>query len=121
MSVASENQPSTWPPFAYNWPRAESLAEGLRGRVLRGELGHVVVMAADRDVIVPRHRHGAQWGIVLAGEMELTIEGNTYLYGRGDVHFIPGGVEHEALLRAGWEGVYFFERTHRDPTARGGG
>ena len=70
-------------------------------------------MAADRDVVVPPHRHGAQWGIVLAGTMELTMEGVCNTYGPGQTHYIPAGVEHEALLHAGWQGLYVFDRVPR--------
>jgi len=62
---------------------------------------------------VPPHRHGAQWGVVLAGRMELTLGGKTEYYGPGQTHYIPAGVEHTALLHAGWRGLYVFDRARQ--------
>jgi len=83
---------------------------GLRGHILRGERGWVIFMVADRDVSIPMHHHGAQWGIVLDGEMTLTMNDQTTTYRRGEAHYIPTGVDHEAHLRAGWRGMYVFAR-----------
>jgi len=84
--------------------------DGLSGHILRGEHGNVIFMSADQDVLVPSHHHGVQWGVVLEGEMDLTIGDSTQTYARGDVHFVPAGVEHAAVLRAGWKAIYVFER-----------
>ncbi|HUN80522.1 MAG TPA: cupin domain-containing protein [Phycisphaerae bacterium] len=100
-----------FPPFAEEWPEAKLDFEGLTGRVLKGPQGLTIFMAADRDVEVPKHRHGAQWGIVLAGSMELTLGGKTERYGPGQTHYIPADVEHEATLYAGWRGLYIFDRS----------
>lgn len=83
---------------------------GLSGRILKGEDGWVLFMAADRDVLVPTHHHGPQWGIVLDGKMELTIGDQTRVYERGESHFIPAGVDHQAVLYSGWRGLYIFDR-----------
>lgn len=100
----------TWPPFLGELPRADLTAEGLEGRVLRGDRWVVLFMHAEQEVVVPRHHHGAQWGIVVDGEMELTINDEEHTYRRGDSHFIPAGVDHEAVLHAGWKGLYVFAR-----------
>lgn len=93
--------------------------EGLTGRVLKSPGGLTIFMAADRDVFVPRHRHGAQWGIVLAGTMELEMGGERELYGVGQSHYIPAGVDHEAILHAGWRGLYVFDRSERTMVCMG--
>jgi len=85
--------------------------DGLHGWRLSGEQGVVMFMAATKDVHVPTHHHDAQWGIVIAGEMELTINDETRIYRAGETHFIPAGVDHEARIRAGWRGVYVFCKT----------
>ena len=85
--------------------------EGLSGRVLKGEQGWIIFMAADRDVSVPTHHHGAQWGIVLDGRMELTIGNHARVFERGETHFVPAGVEHGALLFGGCRGLFVFERS----------
>ncbi|MCB0113365.1 MAG: cupin domain-containing protein [Caldilineaceae bacterium] len=46
---------------------------------------------------VPFHSHPhEQAGVVLEGELELTIDGEVRLLGPGQVFVIPGGVEHRA-------------------------
>lgn len=100
-----------FPPFVESWPEAELAYEGLTGRILKSPGGATVFMAADRDVFVPRHHHGAQWGVVLAGTMELEINGERERYGVGQAHYIPAGVDHEAILFAGWRGLYVFDRS----------
>jgi len=45
---------------------------------------------------VPPHSHGAQWGVVLKGEMLLTIGGIAKSYKKGDSYYIPAGVVHSA-------------------------
>jgi len=111
---------SCWPAFVDDWPEAHMEMPGLSGRILKGEQGWVIFMVADRDTLIPMHHHGAQWGIVLEGEMTLTIDDRTKTYRRGEAHYIPAGVDHEAFLRAGWRGMYAFMRpTERKPHAGG--
>lgn len=110
---------TSFPPFVEDWPEARLGFEGLTGRVLKHADGLTVFMAADRDVIVPRHRHGAQWGIVLSGTMTLEIGGLVATYGPGQSHYIPAGVEHEAVLHAGWQGLYIFDRIARAAEGEG--
>ncbi len=52
------------------------------------------------------HPH-EQAGVVLSGEMELTIEGETQRLGPGDFYLAPGDAVHEA--RAGAEGCVALE------------
>jgi len=107
-----------FPPFSEAWPDAGLGVEGLRGRMIKCNEGRVVLMEADEDVLVPRHQHGAQWGVVLAGRMDVTIGDEKRTYPAGQTHFIPAGVEHEARLYAGWRGLYVFARDAR-PLIRG--
>lgn len=98
-----------WRVFVRKLPAAELNIEGLTGHILRDDRAYALFMAAEQDVFVPAHHHGAQWGVVLEGEMELTIGDMTRTYTRGDVHYIPSGVDHAAVLRAGWKAIYIFE------------
>ena len=45
------------------------------------------------------HAHGAQWGIVVDGAMDLTIGGKTQTYRKGDSYYIPAGTIHAARFR----------------------
>jgi hypothetical protein len=64
--------------------------------------------ATDDEVEVSEHVHGDQWGVVLSGEVDVTISGETHTYFRGDTYFIPAGVPHAALVRAGSRGIDVF-------------
>ncbi|MCB9852332.1 MAG: cupin domain-containing protein [Phycisphaerales bacterium] len=99
-----------FPDFVRALPKVAMPIEGLHGWVLKGEQAAVMFMEADADVVVPAHRHGAQWGCVIDGTMTLTMLGETRSYQRGESHTIPAGVEHEAKLRKGWKGFYVFPR-----------
>lgn len=64
---------------------------------------------------VEEHSHGAQWGIVLDGEMELTISGETKVYKKGDVYYIPSGAPHSGNFPTRVKTLDFFEDRDRYP------
>jgi len=79
------------------------------------EAGLVVFFTFHKDMDLPPHAHKAQWGSVIAGEIELTIGGETKTYRPGDSYFIPGGVTHSARITAGTRVIDVFEETDRYP------
>ncbi len=89
-------------------PRADVPLEGVTAYLSQGTGHQIVFMEFDRDVEVPAHSHGAQWGIVLEGAIDLTIGGVRRRYVRGDRYFIPAGVEHSAVIYAGYADATFF-------------
>ncbi len=64
---------------------------------------------------LPFHSHGAQWGTVVEGEIELTIGGETKTYSPGDSYSIPAGVEHGAQIKSGTRVIDVFEEADRYP------
>lgn len=82
-------------------PEVQTPFDGLDGRLLSSPHGQAVFFRAVEDVEVPPHSHGAQWGIVVAGRLELTVGGETGIYEPGDTYDIGGGEEHSARLEAG--------------------
>lgn len=47
------------------------------------------------NTLVPLHsHHNEQAGIVMSGEIEFTIGGETRLLKKGEIFIIPGGTEH---------------------------
>lgn len=91
-------------PFA-TWiqslPEVNIPFDGLDGRLLASPHGQAVFFRAEEEVEVPPHSHGAQWGIVVTGKLELTIGGETGIYEPGDTYDIGAGEEHSARLEAG--------------------
>lgn len=76
---------------------------------------HVLTMFYEIDaaVEVPEHAHGAQWGVVLAGEMEMVIDGVADRYRAGDTYYVPPGSPHLARLFAGCRGIDVFADSDR--------
>ena len=80
---------------------------------ITSDSGLVVFFTFHRDMDLPLHAHGAQWGTVVEGEIEFTIGNETKIYGRGDRYFIPAGVRHGARIKAGTRVIDAFEEADR--------
>ena len=68
-----------------------------------------------RDMELPPHSHGPQWGTVVEGEIELTIGGVTRTYTAGDSYDIPAGVVHGGQIKAGTRAIDVFAEADRYP------
>lgn len=90
---------SDW--IQHDLPAVDTPFEGLDGRLLSSPHGQAVFFRAARDVEVPPHAHGGQWGVVVAGTLELTIGEETRSYEPGETYEIPAGTTHAARLPAG--------------------
>ena len=84
-------------------------------RAIRSDAGLVVFFTFLQDMDLPQHAHGAQWGTVVAGEIEFTIAGETRNYRPGDSYSIPAGVGHGAKIKAGTKVIDVFEEADRYP------
>ena len=114
------SDPSEFPAFVRDLPEADLPFEGLRGWLLQSDSGQVLFNESEVEVSVPEHSHGDQYGIVIAGEIDLTIGGRTRTFRRGDSYFIPGGTAHGALIRPGFRAVdYFSDRDRYRPRPKG--
>lgn len=102
-----------YPPEIRNLPEADISFEGVRGWLLQGQTGSVVFFDIAPIGQVPPHVHGAQWGVVLDGEMELAIAGVTRTYRRGDRYYIPAGAVHSATFKKRTFVVDFFAERDR--------
>lgn len=86
---------------------------GMRANLLQSVNGQVVFFRILEDAVIPPHSHGGQWGTVLDGSVELTIDGQTRLLQPGDSYYIPAGAIHSAKMPAGTKFVDFFEESDR--------
>ncbi len=102
-----------FPQFIQNLPEADVDLPGFTGRLLQSPDHQAVLMSFDEDVVVPEHSHAEQWEFVVAGEVELTIDGATRTYRTGDSFHIPAGVTHGGLVKAGYRAVAFFDEPER--------
>ena len=102
-----------FPNIIRNLPEADAPFRDITLWLLRGPTASAIFVEAHADSEVPRHAHGAQWGIVVAGGIELTIGDKTRTYRPGEEYFIPAGVPHAATLRAGARVIDFFDDPNR--------
>jgi len=93
----SDNQP--FPDFIKNFPLADVKGAAITCHLVKNPHGQVVFFELPAGQAIPPHRHGVQWGIVVQGEMELTIEGDTQICKRGDTYYIPDQAMHSARVR----------------------
>ena len=102
-----------YPEFIRSLPEVDIPIEGVRGWLSQAEGHQVVFFDIDPIGEVPMHSHGEQWGIVVEGEMELTIGGETKRYGAGDNYYSPAGVEHGAKFLSHFRAIDVFADADR--------
>ena len=102
-----------FPDFIQRLPEVDVDLPGFSGRLLQALDHQAVLMSFDADVVVPEHEHGDQWEFVVAGEVELTVDGVTRTYRPGDSVHIPAGTPHGASVKAGYRAVAFFDEPER--------
>ncbi len=102
-----------YPEHILDLPQVDLPLEGVRGWLSQG-LDHQIVFFEIQPIgEVPIHSHGAQWGVVVEGEMELTIGDDTRRYGPGDSYNIPAGVEHGARFLSQFRAIDVFADSDR--------
>ena len=79
-----------------NLPMIDIPLPGVRGWLSQGADHQIVFFDIEPIGVIPPHSHGEQWGMVIEGQMDLTIGGETRRYGPGDSYHIPAGVVHSA-------------------------
>ncbi len=102
-----------FPGWLRRFPEADLPVQGLRGWLLRGGDHLVLLVEAERETVVPEHAHGDQWGIIVDGELDLTIGGRRQTYRRGDSYFIPAGTPHAGFFKKGCRALDFFADPNR--------
>ena len=102
-----------YPEIITSLPEANITFFGIRGWLSQGDNHQVVFMEIEPVGKVPEHSHGAQWGIVVEGEMSLTIGGSTHTYRKGDHYYIPAGGVHSAEFRRKTFVIDFFAEKNR--------
>jgi len=104
---------SSFPRVISSLPEADIKFEGVRGWLAQGDDHQIVFFEIEPSAKVSEHSHDAQWGIVIEGEMELTINGRAKIYGKGDEYFIPAKAIHSARFLTKCRAIDFFSEKVR--------
>ena len=83
-----------FPELIKKLPEANIPFEGIKGWLSQGADQQLVFFEIDAVGEVPSHSHGAQWGIVVEGEMDLTIGGETKVLEPGDAYYFDSRIPH---------------------------
>jgi len=102
-----------FPDFISTLPLADIPLESVTARLLQADGKQVLFMEFTSDAEVPEHSHAAQWGVVLHGEMELTMSGTVHTLTMGDTYFIPKDVSHSARIMSGYKDLTVFDQADR--------
>ncbi len=108
-----------FPDFIKGLPEIEVPYPGCRGWLIQGTGQQVVLVAFERSVEVPAHSHAEQWEIVLSGEVTVDMDGARRTYHVGDNFFIGAGVQHSAVVSAGYRALMIFNSPNRYRRKRG--
>ncbi|MEW6196444.1 MAG: cupin domain-containing protein [Bacteroidota bacterium] len=96
-----------------NLPEAELPFKGATAYLSQGNNHQILFMKFDEDIELPAHSHNAQWGIVLEGQIELTIGGIKNLFKKGNRYFIPKETIHSGKIFAGYADITYFDQPDR--------
>ncbi len=101
--IRMKNEKKEWegtpyPDMIRGLPEVDIPFEGIRAWVHQSPDKQVVFFDIEPVGVVPPHSHCAQWGMVIEGEMKLTIGEETKVYRKGDWYYIPAGVVHSATF-----------------------
>jgi quercetin dioxygenase-like cupin family protein len=90
-------QLSGYPNVITRLQSAEINVAGAKAWILQAEASQLVFFEFQADTKVPVHSHSyPQWGIVVDGKMELTVDGNPLMCEKGSEYLIPAGAKHYA-------------------------
>lgn len=102
-----------YPDLLQTLPEADVPFRSVTVRLQQGPTAPASFLEAEEDTVVPDHRHGAQWGIVVDGELNLTIGSEARVRRRGEEYYIPAGVPHTAIPKKGTRVIDVFDDPNR--------
>jgi quercetin dioxygenase-like cupin family protein len=104
---------SIFPDPIKNLPEANMPFSNYEAYLFQGENQQVIFMQFNENINLPEHSHESQWGVVLEGNIELTIDGVKNTYTKGDRYFIGKDVKHSGIIFAGYADITFFNQKDR--------
>ncbi len=99
--------------FIKRLPLANLPVPGINAYLLTGPQAQAAFFELPAGASVPPHSHGEQWGIIVEGEIDLTIGGVTHLLKRGDSYYIGDQVVHSGVTHTGCLAIDVFADPNR--------
>ena len=88
--------------------------KGIRAWILQGPQHQLVFFEMESLANVPEHSHDyPQWGVLIEGKMELTVDGKPRIIEKGDEYLIPAGAKHFARFFSKTRVMDLFSETSR--------
>ncbi len=104
---------NSFPNVITGLPEADMPFEGIKAWILQGEKHQLAFMQTETKVRIPEHSHDyAEWGVIIEGEIEVTIEDKARNCKKGDEFLIPARAKHKLTSLAKSRAIILFsERT----------
>ena len=88
-----------------------------RAWILQGEKHQLIFFEMQPTTLVPEHSHNyPQWGMLIEGEMKLTINDKTKTIKKGDEYLIPAQAKHHVKFLTKTRVIDFFSEKTRYKT-----
>lgn len=88
--------------------------KGIRAWILQGTQHQLVFFEIESSAMVPEHSHRyPQWGMLIDGKMELTVDGKPRTIEKGDEYLVPAGAKHSARFFSKTRVADFFSEKNR--------
>ena len=94
-------------------PIADIPVQGCTAFLSQAKDHQILFMQFETDTDLPKHTHSAQVGFVLDGKIDLSINGKSRTYKKGDHYYIPAGIPHSGKIHAGYADITFFNEPDR--------
>jgi quercetin dioxygenase-like cupin family protein len=108
------NQLREYPEVITLLPEADIKFEGIRAWILQSEEHQLVFFEMKASARAPEHSHNYdQWGFIIQGRMELTVNGEKRIVESGDEYVIPAQAKHSARFLVKSRLIDFFSEKNR--------
>lgn len=114
------NNENSFPKFVKKLPQADYSSDGagtIRGFAVESKTTRWFINKNDEAVECTPHKHAASFGVVLKGECELVIEGESKVYRAGGLSCF-GSARHFARQSANYKDIVIFNEPGRVPVVK---
>jgi len=103
-----------FPKVITDLPEADVPFKGVKAWILQGEKHQLVFFEMESYAQVPEHSHDyPQWGMMIEGKMELTIDGKPRIIEKGDEYVIRARAKHYVRFLSKCRVMDFFSEKMR--------